>query len=87
MSDIQQQMLNDIAIIVAGKTYRGQGHRRDIVNEAHRRLNDYGNALISREHANRDVEVSRNKLAAHKFLLDAISADEIVYGEKKEDNV
>ena len=87
MSDTQQQMLNDIAIIVAGKTYRGQGHRRDIVNEAHRRLNDYGNALITREAANRDVEVSRNKLAAHKFLLDAISADEIVYGEKKEDNV
>ena len=38
MSDIQQQMLNDIAIIVAGKTYRGQGHRREIVQEAHRQI-------------------------------------------------
>ena len=87
MSDIQQQMLNDIAIIVAGKTYRGQGHRRDIVHEAHCRLSDYGNKLITREQANRDVEVARNKLAAHKFLLDAVLSDEIVYGDKKEDNV
>ena len=62
-------------------------HRRDIVHEAHGRLAKYGNDLIAREHANRDVEVSRNKLAAHKFLLDAVLADEIVYGDKKEDNV
>ena len=87
MSDIQQKMLDDIAIIIAGKTYRGQGHRRDIVNEAHRRLNDYGNALISREHANRDVEVSRNKLAAHKFILENVFHNDIVYGDKKDENV
>ena len=87
MSDIQQQMLNDIAIIVAGKTYRGQGHRRDIVNEAHRRLNDYGNALISREAARRDVETFQQKLDTHQFMLEVVLADPIVYGEKKEDNV
>ena len=85
MSDIQQQMLDDIAIVITGKKQRWyNGHRKNIVEEAYDRLTDYGNKLITREHAKREVATAEDRLTAQKFLLDAVSADEIVYGSGKQ---
>ena len=82
---VVSQMLDDIAIVVAGKRYRfSQGHNREIYFEALTRLEVYGSKLINREATFRSWKGSVDYQTKRREAYDEVINKAIIYGKQPE---
>ena len=92
MSEVQDgvfvQMLDDIAIAIAGKTYRNDitaGHKRAIWEESMNRICQYGDQLIVREATFRSWKGAVDYQTKRREAYDEVINKAIIYGQKQED--
>lgn len=79
------QMLDDIAIVVAGKSYKySAGHKRDIYQESYDRLYVYGSQLINREATFRSWKGSVDYQTKRREAYDGVVNVAIIYGKQPE---
>jgi hypothetical protein len=80
------QMLDDIAIVIAGKQYKhSNGYNRQIYQESYDRLFVYGNKLINREATFRSWKGSVDYQTKRREAYDEVVNVAINYGQKPED--
>lgn len=79
------QMLDDIAIVIAGKRYVSQGHNRNIYQESYDRLVVYGTKLINREATFRSWKGSVDYQTKRREAYDEVINKAIIYGKQPED--
>ena len=82
---VVSQMLDDIAIVVAGKRYKQSvGHYRDIYQESYDRLFVYGTKLINREATFRSWKGSVDYQTKRREAFDEVVNVAIIYGKQPE---